>query len=119
MHQTKYFEVILREEVKSGKRFIVNQEKESVTLRVESDCSPLRKQFKDTSEQTYTAIQHVGTTSLENMDMDECMEVTDYSKVVEDKMLKLIPNVISELSHVDKVDGIVIFLNLSMKKDFH
>ena len=49
MHQTKDFEVIPREEVKSGKRFIVNQEKKTVTLRAESDCSPLGKQFKVTN----------------------------------------------------------------------
>ena len=118
VHQTKDFEVRRREEVKSGKRFIVNQEKESVTLRSESDCSPLRKQFKDTPEKTHAAIQHVGSTSLDNMDGIEHMEGTDYLKVVEDEMLKLIQNVISELSHVDKVDGIVNFFKLVDEKRF-
>ena len=52
------------------------------------------------------------------MDEVESKEGTDDFKNVEYEMIRLLPNVISELSDVDKVDGIMNFFKLVSEKRF-
>ena len=116
--QTKDFEVIPKDVINSGKKIIINQERESVTLKAECDYSPLRKQLKENSEKPSSAKQSVSSSFQNSMDEVESIEGTDDLKTVEYEMIRLLPNVISELSDVDKVDGIMNFFKLVNEKRF-
>ena len=101
-----------------GKRFIVNQEKESVTLKFDSDCSPRRKHLKQVCEKSIADIEHIRNESQNNKNEIEDMQEIDELKTVESELIKLLPNVISELSNVDKTDGLLNVFKIVYEKRF-
>ena len=74
------------------------------------------KHFKENCEIPSRAKQTLFESCINDKDDSEDMEETDKLKTVENEMMILLPNVIAELSNVDKVDGILIFK--LMIKDF-